>query len=179
MTFTRANPPCRARLRTRGADARLADRVAGEVEELGEPAERPPDRARQELPDPGDVLVVGGARDAELDELLGQERVVDAVEEQVDRDRDDDEVVEAAEDRDRVGHDVAGEEHVAERAGEERLARRRDPVVEDERPEQAGVERGATGERQEREQADDPADRCAAALPVPGEPRSGAGRTEP
>ena len=65
----------------------------------------------------------------------------DAVEEQVDREDDDDEVVEPADDRDVVRDEVAPEDEVAERAAEQRLAGRRRPLVADQRPDEPGVDR--------------------------------------
>ena len=69
----------------------------------------------------------------ELVELLVEELRRDAVEEQVDGEDHDDEVVEAADDRDVVRDDVAADDEVAERPGEQRLAAGRRPLVEDQR----------------------------------------------
>ena len=91
---------------------------------------------------------------------------VDAVEEDIEGDRDDDEVVEAAEERHLVGDQVAPEEDVAEAAGEHRLARGGRPIVEDERPDEAGVERGPARERQQGEQPERASDASAGAVPA-------------
>ena len=62
---------------------------------------------------------------------------------EVDGEDDDDEVVEAADDRDVVRDDVATEDEVAGRASEERLAAGRHPLVEREREDRAGRRSGA------------------------------------
>ena len=113
----RAEPDCSM------ASPRLAD-------QLGDAADGPPDRARRQAPDLGDVLVERRAVDPELVELLVEQLVGHAVEEQVDREDHDDEVVEPAEDRDVVRDEVAPEDQVAGRAGEQRLAVGRRPLVE-------------------------------------------------
>ena len=98
-------------------ETELLDGVAGAADELGDPADGPPDRARRQAPDLGDVAIERGPVDAELVELLVEQVVGHAVEEQVDGEDDDDEVVEPAEDRDVVGDEVAAEDEVAGRAG--------------------------------------------------------------
>ena len=65
----------------------------------GTAADGPPDRARRQAPDLGDVAIEFGAFDAELGELLVEQVVGHAVEEQLGGEHDDDEVIEAADDR--------------------------------------------------------------------------------
>ena len=62
-----------------------------------------------------------------------EQLVGDAVEEQVDRENDDDQIVEAARGSGPVRHEIAPEREVADRSGEKRLARRRRALVGDER----------------------------------------------
>ena len=69
----------------------------------------------------------------ELGELLVEQVVRDAIEEQLDGEDDDDEVVEPTDDRDVVGDEVTTEDEVAGGAGQQGLAVRRHPVVHDER----------------------------------------------
>ena len=114
----------------------------GGRDELRDPADGPADRARRQAPDLGDVAIERCAVDAELVELLVEQVVRDAVEEQVDGEDDDDEVVEAAEERDVVGDQVPAEDEVAGGAGQQRLARRRRPLVDRERRDEPGVQRG-------------------------------------
>ena len=83
-----------------------------------------------------------------------------AVEEQVDREDDDDEVVEATEDRQAVGDEIAAEHDVAGRGPEQDLAVARHPLVEDERRDQAAVLRDPARDRQERQQRHHPAEAC-------------------
>ena len=87
-----------------------------------------------------------------------QDVVRDAVEEQVDREHDDDEVVQPADDGQVVRDEVPAEDQVAERPGEQRLAPGRHPVVADELAEQPAVDGRAARERQERGRAQQPAD---------------------
>ena len=97
-------------------------------------------------------------------ELLVEQVVRHAVEEQLDGEDDDDEVVETADDRDVVGDQVATEDEVARGAGQQRLAVGRHPLVHDERGDEPGVHRDAAGDRQEREQRE--------RAPEPGRVRS-------
>ena len=89
---------------------------------------------------------------AEVVELLLEQLGRHAVEEQVDREDDDDEVVEAAEDRDRVRDEVAPDDEVAGRRAEQDLAVGRHALVEHEGRDQPGVVGHAAGDRQEGEQ---------------------------
>ena len=72
---------------------------ADAADELGDAADGPPDRARRQAPDLGDVAIEFGPLDAELGELLVEQVVGHAVEEELDGEDDDDEVVEPADDR--------------------------------------------------------------------------------
>ena len=69
------------------------------ADELGDAADGPPDRTRRQAADLGDVAIEFGAVDAELGELLLEQVVGHAIEEQLDGEDDDDEVIEAADDR--------------------------------------------------------------------------------
>ena len=61
------------------------------------------------------------------------------VEEQLDRKDKNDEVVEPSEQRDVVGNDVPSEDEIACRAGENRLAADRRPIVAHQRPDEPGI----------------------------------------
>ena len=113
----------------------------------------------------GDVLFEGRAVDAERLQLLVQDLCRHALEEQVDRDDDHHQVVEAAEDRDVVRDDVAPEDQIAERTREEGLPARGRSFVPDELPHQAGVEGRAACDRQERQEAKRAAYRAARSSP--------------
>ena len=56
--------------------------VRGGANRAGDAADRAAQRARHQPANAGDVLIVGGARDARLLELLGQQGLVESVEEQ-------------------------------------------------------------------------------------------------
>ena len=103
----------------------------------------------------------GNARELEL---LGKEVLVEPVDEHVDRQRDDDEVVELAEQWHAIRHDVPTEGDVAERAAEERLAPDRHALVGDERPDKSRVQRRAARQRHQCGRGDHAPDARAAAL---------------
>ena len=87
-------------------------------DEGGDPPDGPPDGARRQAPDLGDVAVEGRAVDGKVIELLLEELRRHAVEEQVDRENDHDEVVEATEDGQAVRHEIApGMRRIALRTG--------------------------------------------------------------
>ena len=115
--------------RTRGPRPNCFMVSPADRDEDGDPADGPPDRARRQAPDLGDVAFEFAARDAELVELLAQQVLGRAVEEQVDGQDDDDEVVEAADDRDVVRDEVLAEDEVAGGTGQQGLSRGRHPVV--------------------------------------------------
>jgi hypothetical protein len=125
---------------------------ADATDEPGDAADGPPDRARRQASHLGDVAIELGALDPELGELLVEQVVRDAVEEQLRGEDDDDEVIESTDDRHIVGDEVAPEDEIAGRAGQEGLAIQRHPIVHDERGDEPGVHRDAAGDRQEREQ---------------------------
>ncbi len=62
------------------------------ADELGDAADGPPDRARRQATHLGDIAIEFGPVDAELGQLLDEQVVGDAVEEQLDGEDDDDEV---------------------------------------------------------------------------------------
>src|SRR3970040_2555779 len=107
------------------------------------------DGTRQETPDPCGVPVEGGPLDPELGELLVDHVLIDAIEKDVDRDGDHHEVVETAEHRDLVRDEIPPEDHVAEPGRACRLGRRGRPIVADECPDQARIERCAAREREQ------------------------------
>ena len=140
----------------------------GAADERGDPADGPPDRARRQAPDLGDVAVERRAVDPELVELLVEQVRRDAVEEQLDREDDDDEVVEAADDRDVVGDEVPAEDEVAGRAGRAAPCAR---PASGRRSTSAETSRAyigdAAGERQERHQRQGSAERRRHRSPAP------------
>src|SRR5437870_8474042 len=104
------DPASQARL-----EARVRDRISERLQRLRDPLGRPPQRAWHDPPDARDVLIVGGARDAGLLELLVEELLVETVEEDLGGEGHDDQVVELAQQRHAVRDDVAPEEDVAQR----------------------------------------------------------------
>ena len=152
MTFTRCVSSLLIQARVRGPRPSCLHCFADAADELGDPADGPPDRARRQAPDLGDVAIEFGAIDPELGELLVEQVVGHAVEEQFRGEDDDDEVVEPADDRHVVGDQVATEDEIAGRTGQQRLALHRHPLVHHERGDEPRVHRDAAGDRQEREQ---------------------------
>ena len=133
---------------------RPSDFIASPIaaDELGDPADGPPHRPRRQAPDLGDIAIEFGPVDAEVGELLVEQVVGHAIEEELGGEDDHDEVVEPADDRPVVGDQVTTEDQVARGPGKQRLALHRHPLVHHERGDEPRVHRHATGDRQEREQ---------------------------
>jgi hypothetical protein len=81
----------------------------------------------------------------EFGDLLFQDSVRNSVEENLDRENDHSQIVDAPEYRDVVGDDVTTEENVSRGSDQYRFAARRNPRVCNERPDEARVDWNPAG----------------------------------
>src|SRR5829696_915139 len=114
MTFTRSSfllvlrlsgaiePAAKARLKPG-----LGNGIGRHADRAGDSSDGTAERAWQEPTNARDILIVRGARNAGFLELLGEQVLVEPVEEHLDRERGDDQVVELPEDRHLVRDDIA------------------------------------------------------------------------
>jgi len=117
------------------------------LHELRTAPDEPAEGARREPPDARDVRAERTSVDSQLVELLVEHVLRHAVEEQVHGQDHDHQVVQPADERQVVRHEIAAHDQIAERPREHHLATGGCPVVADELEEQPAVDRGAARER--------------------------------